>query len=101
MWRSRLYLPCGSFCLISSLCCRAFAPLAFKFAQSFVIAFFAARHDTEQVMAAAPHIPLEERAATLRINVEVLYIAFDKQFVLGVAVKIGKSVGLPVTSAMY
>ena len=45
------------------------------------------------------HIPFKECAAALRINVQILRIALDEQFVLAVAVKIGKLVTLPMAGA--
>src|SRR5579885_1520431 len=75
------------------------APFSLVLAQRLVIAFFAAGHDGEQVMFAAAHIPLKERTAAMGVNVEILRIALDDQFVLAVAVKIGELVTLPVTGA--
>src|SRR5579875_651058 len=78
---------------------QVFATFSLVLAQCLVIAFLASGHDGEQVMLAAAHIPLKERAAAMRVNVEILRIALAKQFVLAVTVKIGELVTLPVTGA--
>src|SRR5437660_3263854 len=54
-----------------------------------------ARHDRQEIMHTAPHIPLNQCAATLWINVEILLVTLDKQFILAVAVEIGELVALP------
>src|SRR5207302_10857988 len=67
-----------------------------KLAQGFMITFLMARHDGKQVMHAPAHIPLKKCASTLWIDIEVLLVAFNDQFVLAITIKIGELVALPV-----
>src|SRR5215471_9372784 len=50
-------------------------------------------------MHTAPDIPLEDRATALRVQVHVLLVAFDDQFILAIPVKVGKLVALPMARA--
>ncbi len=68
-------------------------------AQVLMIAFFVACHHREHIMHTATHIPLKESTAALRINVEVLLVTFNYQFILAVPIEIGKGVALPVGHA--
>src|SRR5437773_10207067 len=67
-----------------------------KLPQGFMITFLMACHDGKQVMHAPAHIPLKKCASTLWIDIEVLLVAFDDQFVLAVTIKISELVALPV-----
>src|SRR5439155_26456974 len=64
-----------------------------------MIALAITSHDTQEIMHTAAHIPLEERAATLGIDIEVLLIALDNQLILTITVKVGELVTLPVLLA--
>src|SRR6266571_4858200 len=87
-----------SYCLLA--CQRLTpAPLLLIFAQSLVIAFLVASHHAGQVVHTAAHIPLENRTTALWIDIHVLLVAFDKQFILAIAVKVGELVALPVFCA--
>ena len=78
-------------------CSRHLAPAAFLFigAQRLVITLFVACYHRQQVMHAAPQVPLKKRASTLWVYVKVLLIALNDQFVLAVPVSVGKLVALP------
>src|SRR5260370_982217 len=52
-------------------------------------------HHAKHVMHAAAHVPLKKSAPTLRINIEILLITLDNQFILAVPVKVGELVALP------
>ena len=67
-----------------------------KLAQGFMITFLMARHDGKQVMHAPAHIPLKKCASALWIDIEVLLVAFNDQFVPAITIKIGELVALPV-----
>ena len=41
------------------------------------------------------HVPLKKAASALRINIEILLVALNKQFILAVPVKVGELVVLP------
>src|SRR5579872_3960909 len=68
---------------------------ALEIAQDLVIAFFAACHDTQQVMHTTAHIPLKQRAAALWVDIQVLAVAIYQQFFLAVAIKVGELETLP------
>src|SRR5215475_2182304 len=50
-------------------------------------------------MHTAPDIPLEDRAAAPRVQIHVLLVTFDDQFILAIPVKVGKLVALPMAGA--
>src|SRR5712692_9026742 len=66
------------------LACQRLTPasLLLIFAQSLVIAFLVASHHAGQVVHTAAHIPLENRTTALWIDIHILLVTFDKQFIL-------------------
>src|SRR2546421_13058596 len=60
-----------------------------------MIAFLVARHYAKHVMHTTAHVPLKKAASALRINIEILLVALNKQLILAVPVKVGELVALP------
>src|SRR5437764_7309485 len=65
------------------------------FAQYRVVTLLVASHDTEHIMSTPSQIPFEQRAAMLWIDIEILLIALDDQFLPAVALEIAEFVTLP------
>src|SRR5437764_8312452 len=61
-----------------------------------MIAFLVACHYAKHVMRAAAHVPLKKSTPALWINIEILLITLNNQFILAVPVKVGELVTLPV-----
>src|SRR5690242_17369668 len=76
-------------------CPGGMSALLLMFAQGLVVALQTPCHDAGQIMRRAPDIPFKDAATSLRINIDILLVAFDDDFRLCITVKIGNLIVLP------
>src|SRR2546428_13971489 len=71
-----------------------------KLAQCFLVTFLVTCHKREEVSDTSAHVSLKKRAAAMRIDIEILQVTLNKQFILAITVKVGILVVLPMVSAV-